>query len=211
MKFNDYLKTLVGPPKFAVVATTGLKEEDEIIALSYCGGEGAPKTIIRRILDQDKLLAAYDIHKFSPEVVRDSGMDDGQFMDIVRQDLAGPVFTYNPAFQESFLARIDPSGESPVRFVDLPLLWKGMNVYMELSPDITDVIKLQEAVKKFVGKAPGFTRLAKTLFLSQPYPAAYPCEGSCALLQGLFGVLDAELPVQETRDQPGLQARQAAR
>lgn len=194
-------------PMMLATATTGLDDDDELVAVAAKVIEWpgvdiewpADRLIVRNV-DRDKLLKAQAYHQISPEYMAQNALDDEEFNRTLRSWVDNyEIFTYNPQFQHSFICRQLPLAPGRVPH-DMPMLMKLANMHLVMDrDDVESIDTLETLAARVAGKAQGFKRLCDVNGLTALQPPALPVESSVHSLAQLWTRLCAiECQVQET-------------
>lgn len=199
MNWRELVLSKVDTVVTLATATTGLRIEDgdELIAVSMVRlpKEGEPERVtLFRMVDKDKLVAAFEYHRVSESrMLYDSSSDD-LFQQVLVDWLAPDVtvFTYNTEFQYTFLER-----HVPVDLVlyDLPLILRGIETRLPVDEDqVTSMTDIASCMLRRAGRAPAFKKLLAMYGISTDSSVLLPCESNAEALVQLFDKLEA-LPV----------------
>ena len=193
------------PPVMIATATTGLDDEDELIAVAVLAPAWAYRAAeIRRLfvrnVDRDKLLKSEKYHCFKDQYVQEHAVADGDFTTAVAEFLDNyELFTYNPKFQADFLTRVFT--ETPACMLhNLPLLLKLANMHVTLeTKDTATVDALETAAGKLAGNSPAFKRMCEVNAVEPLLPPALPAESAVHQLAQLWRKLgETDVNVQMT-------------
>ena len=191
MQYTDLIASLTGEktPALLTTATTGLKEEDELIAAFTITGNQETELLMRS-LPTEKLSPASVFHGIGPQEVRSFGQPD----DLVRSQLDElfahhSVFSYNPEFQTDFLSRF---GDGQYVVHDLPLILQAADMRVPLC-EVRTLSELESEASRLVGKPPSFKSICRRYSIA-PRELLLPLQSACWQLRGLWARL-AEIPV----------------
>ena len=193
-------------PVMIAVATTGLDDDDELIAVGlhavpgYEMDEGWTSKVLCRHIDHDLLEKSAQHHGFTDKYLEDNAVSDEDFNAQLADVLDNfETFTYNPAFQMKFLVKqLWLEGRFPH---NLPQMFKYANMHLILdSKDTVTIDTLETAASSsIVGRAPSLKRLCDANALEPLPPPALPVESSVhqlALIWEKLGNVDCQ--VQES-------------
>lgn len=179
-------------PVMLATATTGLDDDDELLAVAVLappwGGRTTPeRRLLVRTVPEDLLLKSQRYHQVTAMYMQAHAVSDEAF----REGLAGyldncEVFTYNSRFQTDFLTRF--LGTPPVRELhNLPLLLKLANMHLRVeSRDIADVGQMETLAAKSAGAPPTFKKVCDVNAAEPLRPPALPVESAVHQLACLW-------------------------
>lgn len=195
MKWKEVLtEAMDRTPVMLATATTGLDDDDELIAVAIrvmaMPGrdiEWPQNRLIVRSVDRDKLLKAQPYHQISPEYMTNNALEDEEFNATLAQWLDNyEAFTYNPPFQVKYITGqlTNPPARMPH---DLPLLMKYANMHLVLDGETTESVDtLETAAAQMAGRGQSFKKLCSTYALAPLLPPALPLESSVDQLASLW-------------------------
>ena len=185
MNWKEYIdQWLKTPVRCLSTATTGVHDEDELIAVST-KEPGSPTTTIIRSIDVDKLEPAMEYHRITPELVRERGMQDNEFKRELSNMVGGIMLSYNPAFHVKYISALDDSVD--FKCVDIVLIWKAANANLAVSSDMS-LQELQAYIMASLGKANAFKRVAASSGFSD-FEYLLPCENSACAVEWIYSQL----------------------
>ena len=145
------------------------------------------QTLIRKTVNDEKLLKSQEYHGITRERMLIDGMSDELFTQSLADLLSGEVFTYNPAFQAVFLQPY--MGDACQTYLhNLPQLVKAAEM-RSVMPE-KEIKHVSDIERRYDGKVPGFKRLCEQYEVFCASPALLPCEISCLQLQWFWNHLD---------------------
>ena len=179
--------------KLLSTATTGLGDEDELLAVCIGNaGEAVQsiRTYVKKVTDRDKVLKSQEYHQITPEQSM-RGRSEQAFVDALAEEMKDSVFfTYNPSFQSKFIGRL---GLMPALY-NLPLFIKGADSKMLMyDKDSESLDAIQQCLAKRMGGTMAMNKLAAQ-HGAEKSVIELPVEFSCRALIVLWDYLQ-EIPV----------------
>lgn len=177
--------------KLVSTATTGLQDDDELLAVNIIEPEDAgslSRTYFKRVDDRNKVIRAQEYHKITPETSM-AGRPSESFVEAITNELSDSVvFTYNPLFQIKFLER---QGIHVPAVYNLPLFLKGAEMRLLLFDDESRSLdSIESTLSKKAGAPQAFSKLTQSFGLT-PSVIELPLQFSCRVLLEAWNRLKA--------------------
>lgn len=178
MTFEDILDNDAMTPYGLTVATSGLSNNDELLAFSICNLKTKEKQLTVKKVTDELLLPAEQYHQLSRDIVQTKGISAKDFkkelLNVFEKDDI-VLFTYNIPFHVSFISReLEDAGKS-IRLYDLSVIERAIrNKYAFSVEELSSFTEMYMACCSSTQPL-SISSICRNLHISRnPYPGQLP-------------------------------------